>query len=85
MANRRSRWDVLSGKANEEMAEKKKALRPNAERGKAVAVPRWSGQFNAAFGDLVIEPGVGARRLTCFDGTCEGSAPSNACKDGEKA
>ena len=28
--------------------EKKKALRPNAARGKAVAVPRWSGKLSAA-------------------------------------
>jgi hypothetical protein len=27
--------------------EKKKALRPNAARGNAVAVPRWCGQFKA--------------------------------------
>lgn len=40
MANRRSKSDVLSGNAKEEMAEKKNALRPNAESGKAVAVPR---------------------------------------------
>jgi len=28
--------------------EKKKALNPKAARGKAVAVPRWSGKFKAA-------------------------------------
>lgn len=30
------------------MLEKKKALRPKAARGKAVAVPRWVGKFDAA-------------------------------------
>ena len=44
----RSRSEVLSGKARDEMAEKKAALKPNAARGKAVAVPRWFGQFSAA-------------------------------------
>ena len=32
--------EVSSGKANEESSEKKKALRPKAASGKAVAVPR---------------------------------------------
>ena len=40
--------EVSSGNASEDKVEKKKALSPNAERGKAVAVPRWFGQFNAA-------------------------------------
>jgi hypothetical protein len=39
-ANRRSRSEVLSGKAIDDVAAKKKALRPNAARGKAVALPR---------------------------------------------
>lgn len=39
---------VLSGKAKDEMVTKKKALRPKADKGKAVAVPRWLGQFRAA-------------------------------------
>ena len=47
-ANKRSRSEVLSGKANDDIDAKKKALRPNADRGKAVAVPRLSGQFRAA-------------------------------------
>lgn len=33
--------------------EKKKALRPNAASGNAVAVPRWSGKLSAA---ALIEP-----------------------------
>ena len=40
--------EVSPGKAKFESVVKNKALRPNAERGKAVAVPRWCGQFNAA-------------------------------------
>ena len=40
MANKRSRSSVLSGKAKEETDAKKKAERPKADRGKAVAVPR---------------------------------------------
>ena len=40
MANRRSRSEVLSGNAKEEIAAKKNALRPNAASGNAVAVPR---------------------------------------------
>ena len=40
MANKRSRSSVLSGNAMEDIDAKKKALRPNADRGKAVAVPR---------------------------------------------
>ena len=36
--------------ANEDIAEKKNALRPYAARGNAVAVPRWLGQFSAAIG-----------------------------------
>ena len=35
------------GKSSPPMSEKKNALRPNAARGKAVAVPRWCGQFKA--------------------------------------
>ncbi len=40
MASRRSKSEVLSGNAIQDTAEKKKALRPNAESGNAVAVPR---------------------------------------------
>ena len=47
-ANKSSRSRVLSGKAREDIVAKKKALSPKADRGKAVAVPRWFGQFNAA-------------------------------------
>ena len=35
------------GKSSPPMREKKKALRPNAASGNAVAVPRWCGQFRA--------------------------------------
>lgn len=38
----------LSGNAREEIEAKKKAPRPNAATGKAVAVPRWDGQLCAA-------------------------------------
>ena len=47
-ANKRRRFEESSGKANDDIDAKKKALRPNADRGKAVAVPRLSGQFSAA-------------------------------------
>ena len=40
VARRSRRSEVLSGKAREDMREKKKALRPKAESGNAVAVPR---------------------------------------------
>lgn len=40
--------DVSSGNAKEEIEAKKKAPRPNAATGKAVAVPRWVGQLFAA-------------------------------------
>lgn len=42
---------VFPGKSHEERHEKKKALRPKAAKGKAVAVPRWLGKFRAASGD----------------------------------
>ena len=48
--SRTRKFEVLSGKANIDMVEKKKALSPNADRGKAVAVPRWFGQFRTAVG-----------------------------------
>lgn len=47
-ARRRRKWPVSSSKANEDMVAKKKALSPKAARGKAVALPRWLGQFKAA-------------------------------------
>lgn len=39
-ASKRRKSDVLSGNAKEETIEKKKALRPKADSGNAVAVPR---------------------------------------------
>lgn len=39
-ASKRRKSDVLSGNAKEEIIEKKKALRPKADSGNAVAVPR---------------------------------------------
>lgn len=48
MAKRRSKSEVLSRNAIDDMAEKKNALRPKAESGNAVAVPRWFGQLSAA-------------------------------------
>ncbi len=39
-ARRRRKSEVLSGNAKEEIVEKKNALRPNADKGNAVAVPR---------------------------------------------
>lgn len=47
-ASKRRKSAVLSGNAKEEIIEKKKALSPKADRGNAVAVPRWFGQFRAA-------------------------------------
>ena len=43
IANIKRKLEVLSGNATDEIDEKKKALRPNAAKGKAVAVPRWFG------------------------------------------
>jgi hypothetical protein len=48
MARRKRKSDVFPGNASDDSVEKKKALRPNAASGKAVAVPRWWGKFNAA-------------------------------------
>lgn len=47
VARRRRKCEVSCGRASAIVA-KKNALRPNAARGNAVAVPRWSGKFNAA-------------------------------------
>lgn len=41
--NRRRNFPVSPLKAIVDMVEKKNALRPNAARGKEVAVPRWFG------------------------------------------
>jgi hypothetical protein len=46
---RRRYLDVSPGKKKLATVVKKKALRPKAERGNAVAVPRCSGQFSAAW------------------------------------
>lgn len=40
IASMRRNFDVSSGNAKVEMVEKKKALKPNAAKGNAVAVPR---------------------------------------------
>ena len=53
MARRNKKSEVFPGNASDDNAEKKKALRPNAASGKAVAVPRWLGKFNAAIERLV--------------------------------
>lgn len=45
--NKRS-LEVLAGKAKPDRRVKNSALRPNADRGKAVAVPRCCGQLTAA-------------------------------------
>lgn len=47
-ARSRRRSDVLSGNARDDIVEKKNALRPKPESGKAVAVPRLFGQLRAA-------------------------------------
>jgi hypothetical protein len=50
--DRRRRYlDVSPGKRKLAAVVKKKALRPKADRGKAVAVPRCSGQLRAAWDD----------------------------------
>ena len=51
---RRRKEEVLSGKAKFEIKVKKKAPSPKAERGNAVAVPLWSGQFRAADDDKYL-------------------------------
>ena len=45
---------VLFGRARLEIREKKKALRPKAATGNAVAVPRFLGKFMAATGGQLI-------------------------------
>lgn len=37
------------------MVAKKNALSPKAARGKAVELPRWFGQFKAAYGEVNIK------------------------------
>jgi hypothetical protein len=46
--SRRRYFDVSPGKRRPAIVVKKKALRPKADRGKAVAVPRCNGQLRAA-------------------------------------
>ena len=48
MQSSKRKSEVLLGKANIDIKEKKKALKPKADKGNAVAVPRWFGQFIAA-------------------------------------
>lgn len=59
MARRRRKRPVSSSKANEDMVAKKKALSPKAARGKAVELPRWFGQFRAAYGQVNIKESHG--------------------------
>ena len=47
-ASMSKKFEVLAGNAALDTVEKRKALRPNADNGNAVAVPRWFGQFMAA-------------------------------------
>jgi len=49
--------EVLSGNATLDNTVKKKALRPNADSARPVAVPRWCGQFSA--------PNIG--QIVCID------------------
>jgi hypothetical protein len=48
IASTSKKESVLPGNSHEDSHEKKKALRPNAASGRAVAVPRWPGQLSAA-------------------------------------
>lgn len=57
--SKRRKLEVSPGKAIREMVVKKKALRPKAESGNAVAVPRWCGQLRAA----VFKPAPDADEL----------------------
>ena len=75
----RSRSEVLSGKARDDIAEKNRALKPNAAKGKAVAVPREFGQFSAAGSRSVSGQVNNTETLTCLDRTCERATASNAC------
>lgn len=63
-ARSRRKWPVSSSKANEDTVAKKKALSPKAARGKAVALPRWLGQFKAAMDKWITKS---------HDGEWEGS------------
>ena len=76
---RRSRSEVLSGKARDDIAAKNRALKPNAARGKAVAVPREFGQLSAAGSQSVFGQVDNAEILTCFDRSSKCTAASNAC------
>ena len=82
---RRSKSEVLSGKARDEIAAKNRALKPNAARGKAIAVPREFGQLSAAGFQSVSGQLDSSETLTCLDRTCECTAASDACHECEKA
>lgn len=81
IARSRSKSEVLSGKARDDNAAKKRALKPNADRGNAVAVPRDCGQFRAAVSQSIIENGSEALILTCLDRPCKSRATPNACHE----
>lgn len=49
-ANSRRNRPVSSLKMAVDNEDQKKALKPKAAKGKAVAVPRWSGKLDAAIG-----------------------------------
>lgn len=59
MARSRRKRPVSSSKAKEDMVAKKNALSPKAARGNAVALPRWLGQFKAAYGQVNIKKSRG--------------------------
>ena len=50
IASSRRKSPVSSLNRIDERVDQKKALKPKAARGNAVAVPRWSGKFDAAIG-----------------------------------
>lgn len=52
---RRRKPEMLSGNTKPERVVKKNALRPKADSGKAVAVPRWCGQLRAAYNSQYLD------------------------------
>ena len=84
IARSRRRSEVLSGKAKDDNAAKKSALRPNAARGNAVAVPRECGQFRAAASQSIGGQVGDTLSLTCLDRACKSRAAPNACQEREE-
>lgn len=85
-ANNNKNRPVSSLKMSVETVDQKKALRPNAAKGNAVAVPRWSGKFDAAIFRLsYLMQLTEVRRNTCLYGCWKSRAASKTSKKSKEA